>query len=197
MKKMIVGLGNPGIRYRKTRHNIGWRVLDEWIARSPVKWVRKKTKLYELWSRKEDELQSLYLAKPLTYMNESGKAIFDLIQRLDIVADEDLLVLSDDADLPLGRIRLRRNGRSGGQRGLKDIIERLGRDDFARLRVGIGREGDRAELKEFVLQAFSKEEATSLSRVVDTACSAIDMWLDSGIEKAMNEFNARKDVTED
>lgn len=170
--KLVVGLGNPGAEYERTRHNIGWRVLE---AMRPLEW-HDQDKFQADVAR---DGATLYV-KPLTYMNESGVAVRALVDYYKI-APGDVLVVVDDADLPFGELRLRPNGSSAGQRGLESIISHLGTADIPRLRVGIGRD-DRMDLTSYVLSAFTSEEEEQLSDVIKTTLARIGQWIESGNE---------------
>jgi|SRR5579862_8884183 len=187
--KAIAGLGNPGERYRGTRHNIGFAVLDELARRWKV--------IYE--SAPADALiakvrtpEALLLIKPLTFMNNSGQAVGELARyfKIDLA---DLLVIVDEVDLPLAKLRARARGSAGGHNGLKSIIEHLG-GDFARLRVGVGRGGasggaERGALANHVLARFDKSEAADVERMTARAADAAEVFITSGIAAVMNEFN--------
>lgn len=183
--KLIVGLGNPGREYQGTRHNIGFMVLDI-LARAhgiSVKSRRNKAHVGE----GVIENQKVVLAKPLTYMNLSGEAVGGLMRRYRL-KPADLIVVSDDVDLPLGRIRIRASGSAGGHKGLRSIIHSLGTQEFARIRVGIG-SPDR-EMVDYVLSRFHRKERDVVKEVVGRSADAVQMILAEGIEQAMNRFNA-------
>lgn len=184
--RLIVGLGNPGAEYARTRHNIGFAVAEALAERWGARWRDRGTK-FQAWTaeaRVRDE--PVVLARPQTYMNRSGQAVQGLVAYYGI-DPEGLLVVVDDLDLPLGRLRLRRAGGSGGHRGLEDVIRCLGTSEFARLRCGIGRRG---EAVAHVLSAFSPEEEPVRDEMIARAVSAVETWLAEGIDAAMNRFNA-------
>ncbi|MDD5085782.1 MAG: aminoacyl-tRNA hydrolase [Candidatus Omnitrophica bacterium] len=188
--KLIVGLGNPGRRYSETRHNVGFTVADA-IAGSFGKKLHRdlltRSRLAVIPYGKGEIL----LAKPLTYMNLSGGAVRRLVLKRGIKVDSDLLVVSDDADLPLGRLRFRSSGSAGGHRGLSSIIEVLGTKCFARLRVGIGRPGSQgATLSDFVLEGFSEDERPDIERALKQAREACLLWVREGSHAVMQRFNA-------
>lgn len=186
--KLIVGLGNPGRRYRGTRHNVGWEVVARLARRDGIR-VEEE----EGWAqigRGAIGGQRVLLAMPQTYVNLSGVAVQDL-RRRHRVRPGDVLVIVDDLDLPLGRIRLRARGSAGGHNGLRSVIDALGTEEFPRLRVGIGRPAQGVDPAEFVLTRFAPDEAASLDAALDRAAEAIEVAITEGIEVAMNRFNAK------
>jgi len=182
---LIVGLGNPGRKYARNRHNAGFLAVDRLARRHGLSFARQKGKAKIAEGRIAG--QRAILAKPQTYMNLSGEAVAALVRFFKIPADR-VLVVYDDLDLPLARLRLRPDGGSGGHKGLKSIAERLGTQAFPRLRIGIGRpvHGDPMD---FVLQDFTVEEWIDMDGALDRAASAIEHWLAHGIDAAMNVFN--------
>jgi PTH1 family peptidyl-tRNA hydrolase len=192
---LLVGLGNPGDRYARTRHNVGWGVLDRLAERLKAR-PFESSRTYEVWRAVQDA-GAIDLMKPLTYMNLSGEAVADWAARHP-VDEAELLVIADDVYLPLGVIRLRVRGSSGGHRGLESIATALGHDRFARLRIGVGAAENSAELREHVLEEFSEEEARDVQSSIATAADAVDCWIHEGIGSAMNRFNrrVRKEVSE-
>ncbi|MEK7330204.1 MAG: aminoacyl-tRNA hydrolase [Candidatus Eisenbacteria bacterium] len=193
--RLVVGLGNPGERYAGTRHNVAWRVLDALAGR---------------WHATDDSAAGLYTARrarvagvvvelmqPLTFMNLTGEAVRRWLHE-NQGPPEDLLVVSDDVYLPVGTLRLRARGSSGGHRGLESIEAALGSRDFARLRIGVGAAESSAELREHVLDAFSPEEAPRVDETVLRAADAVECWVAESITTAMNRFNRRagKEVQE-
>lgn len=185
--RLIVGLGNPGREYEASRHNVGFRCLDELAARHHIDLSRRAFK--SLVGSGDIAGERVILAKPQTYMNLSGEAVAPLARYYGIPL-EHLLVIYDDMDLPLGRIRLRERGSSGGHNGLNSIIAHVGSDQFPRLRIGIGRPL-RATARDFVLSRFDKEEEAIAEESVKRAADAVEMVLREGIAAAMNTFNAR------
>jgi PTH1 family peptidyl-tRNA hydrolase len=183
--KLIVGLGNPGQEYKNTRHNVGFMVVEE-LARE-LRVIRQKYVHSGVvaWTRFHGE--TLLIAKPLTFMNLSGKAVQQMVKANHITLSE-LMVVVDDLDLELGVIRLRARGGSGGHKGLQSIIDCLGTQDFPRLRVGIGRPPGE-DVIDWVLTRFSPDEETVVKPAIDQAVKALKLWLVSGIEKAMNRYN--------
>jgi len=185
--KLIVGLGNPGREYQGTRHNIGFAVIDVLSRRHHIHVKASRSK--SLIGEGHINGEKVILVEPLTYMNLSGQAVADLSRRYKL-DPSDVLVISDDVSLPLGRIRIRASGSAGGHNGLKSIIYSLHTDAFPRVRVGIG--SPRGEMVDHVLSRFSKAEQPCVQDAVDTASDAIEVMLADGIEAAMNRFNAAK-----
>jgi PTH1 family peptidyl-tRNA hydrolase len=188
--KVICGLGNPGERYRLTRHNVGFRVVDLLADR----WgLTGQGKVREGAARLEAALPEssgrVLLVKPMRYMNLSGGPLKAALRQTDVEPASDLLVVADDVDLPLGRIRLRREGSAGGHNGLRDIISALGTTEFSRLRVGIGRPGSARATVDHVLATFSARERELADEAIAIAADAAERWLHDGIEAAMNEYN--------
>jgi PTH1 family peptidyl-tRNA hydrolase len=193
--RLVIGLGNPGARYAATRHNVAWRVLDELTRRHPTEssevpglYVADRARLGA------DELEWL---RPLTYMNRSGLALEHWMRERD-GAPEALLVVGDDVYLPLGALRLRASGSSGGHRGLESIEASLGHREFARLRIGVGAAENAAALREHVLETFGPDEEPAVAEAVEQAASAVEVWATEGIVQAMNRFNRKigKEVSE-
>ncbi len=181
-----MGLGNPGKEYVRSRHNVGFMCADRWAERHGISFDKKRP-----WAViGEGELDScrVMIAKPRTFMNLSGDAVHEMANRWH-VQPKDLLVLYDDMDLPLGSLRLRERGSAGGHNGIKSIIERLGSQEFLRLRIGIGRPNGDADAIRHVLSQFTRDEAQVLDEALDRACDAIDCILSEGITPAMNKFN--------
>jgi PTH1 family peptidyl-tRNA hydrolase len=187
---LIVGLGNPGRKYARNRHNVGFMVVDRLAIHLGVKFTRMEFKA--LVAKETYQGKRLILAKPQTFMNDSGKAAGALLNFYKL-AHENLLVVYDDVDLPLGVLRLRPAGGSAGQKGMRSIIERLGVETFPRLRVGIGRPPGRMEAADYVLQDFSKAETEILGQLLDFAVEATLTAITQGIDKAMNQFNRQTD----
>lgn len=185
--KLIVGLGNPGRRYQGTRHNIGARVIDTLARRHHV--ALREEGWADVGALTLDGARVL-LARPQTYVNVSGTAVADL-RRRHRLPRENLLVAFDDLDLPVGQIRLRAKGGHGGHNGMRSIIEALGSEEFARLRVGIGRPPEGVDPADYVLSRFSKEEQAQLDEAVERAADAVEAFVRRGIEAAMSAFNLR------
>ena len=191
--KLIVGLGNPGRKYAHNRHNVGFRCLSYFVKLHSISFERKEC--HARMGLGEVAGEKLLLAKPITFVNLSGKAVGCLVHKYD-VAPSDLLVICDDLDLPLGKIRLRASGGSGGHKGMNSIVSALGSKDFPRIRVGIGRpqeEGipssDEDTIVNYVLSDFSPEEEEAIKLAIVRVAQAIDCFLTQGIEAAMSKFN--------
>jgi PTH1 family peptidyl-tRNA hydrolase len=185
---LIVGLGNPGAKYARTRHNIGFQLAGRLADRWKASWSVEK-KFAALVARAEWNGRTVLLAQPQTFMNASGEAVGALVDFYRVPLAR-VLVAMDDADLPLGEIRLRSRGSSGGHHGLESIEQRVGTRDFARLRLGIGRTADgRREIMGYVLAPFTAAELALVGQVLAAASAQVECWLDAGIEKAMSQFN--------
>jgi PTH1 family peptidyl-tRNA hydrolase len=184
--KVVCGLGNPGDQYRMTRHNVGFRVVDLLADRWGVSAGKVRDGTARLEIARDDPVGRVLLLKPVRYMNNSGTPLRAALRNTAADPETDLLVVADDVDLPLGRIRLRRGGSAGGHNGLRDIIDALGTDQFARLRVGIGRNGETAD---HVLSTFNKSEDEAAREAIATAADAVESWLAEGTEATMNLFN--------
>jgi len=181
---LIVGLGNPGARYERTRHNVGYWCIDRLAQTSGPSRERRRFK--GLLSELRLDRRRLILLKPQTFMNDSGDAVA-ASARWYKVPPSHLLVIHDDLDLPVGRMRVRAGGSSGGHRGVDSIIERLGDDGFVRLRIGIGRPADDAV--DHVLSPFSLEELTVIERIVGAVPDVVSCILENGVAEAMNRYN--------
>jgi PTH1 family peptidyl-tRNA hydrolase len=189
--KLIVGLGNPGAQYKGTRHNIGFAVIDEIARRAAVGFESAPAEaVIAKWRRPEG---GALLAKPLTFMNLSGQAVGE-IARYFKVDLPDVLIVVDEVQLPLGRLRARARGSAGGHNGLKSVIAHLG-DDFSRLRIGVGRGEQQRDLADHVLSRFEREEAPEVERMTTRAADAAEMFITSGIEAVMNAFNGGDPAT--
>ena len=192
--KLVVGLGNPGGKYRGTRHNVGFEILDVLAGRHRLDWEAAPRGANALVARWRERVA--ILAKPLTFMNLGGPAIVALLQFYKIDA-ADLFVVVDDVNLELGRLRTRAGGSAGGHNGLKSVIEALGTLEFARLRVGVGRGDARRDLADHVLATFDADERPIVNETVDRAAAAVETFIDQGIEPVMNRFNRKEDRKED
>jgi len=193
--KVIIGLGNPGPKYENTRHNIGFMALDVFLKA----FCRQKEIKFQAKTRLNAEVceftlkgERLFLIKPLTFMNESGKAVVALKRRGILGANDNFLVVHDELDLPLGRIRFARRASSGGHNGVQSIIDSLGHNNFDRLRIGIGRPTDKKEIVNFVLKPFLPEEKKLVDKVLDICSEAIFCYLTQGMGRAMNKYNGLK-----
>ncbi len=183
---LIVGLGNPGDKYERTRHNCGFFVIDE-LARRAGREV-KTPGAQSLTTKARVGAVEALLTKPQTFMNLSGVAIAALMKKHEIKA-ESILIISDDVALPLGQLRMRRDGSAGGQNGLKSVIKEIGTQSFARLRIGIAPDHPIRNLSDFVLSEFSKSERETLNEVVLKAADAVEVLLQDGIAAAMSKYN--------
>jgi len=185
--KLIVGLGNPGRKYRDTRHNIGFAVVDELARRQDAVFESAPAEALMARARRLGDGGCLLL-KPLTFMNLSGFAVSE-VARYFRVALPDILIVADDISLPLGRLRARPRGSDGGHKGYRSIIEQLGTPEFARLRVGVGRGDPRRDLADHVLAGFDPEECAVAEAAVGRAADAVELFTADGIEAVMNRFN--------
>ena len=185
---LIVGLGNPGREYARTRHNAGFILADKLAERWRANWTEER-KFSALLAKVERAGRKLILSEPLTYMNASGEAVGRIAQFYKVPAKQ-VLVLVDDADLPFGQIRLRKSGSSGGHHGLDSVEHHLGTQEYPRLRIGIGRtQSNVREITNYVLGDFGAADAELLQKILNRASEQVESWLDEGIEKAMNKFN--------
>lgn len=191
LKRLITGLGNPGRQYFRTRHNLGFWALDVLAEKLEAPW--KKTNCKAMVAECPYSSWRLTLAKPLTYVNLSGESIHCFFRKMQL-QPQDLLVVCDDVNLPLGKIKIRQEGSAGGHHGLESIIEALGSNQFPRIRLGVKPlTGDLPdELSGFVLQPFPRGEEAIASESVRRAVDAILVILDDGLEKAMNQFNRKE-----
>ena len=185
---LIVGLGNPGSEYASHRHNVGFMVIDALAESHGLSFARHKAAKARV-AEGHIGARPVLLAKPQTYMNLSGKTVLRLHREREI-PPECILVVCDDLDLPLGRLRIRPKGGSGGQKGLRSIIDLLDSQDFARLRVGIDRPAGSLDPAEYVLQPFAKEEKAVVTDALERAALAVETWLADGIVAAMDRFNS-------
>lgn len=183
--KLIVGLGNPGFKYSKTRHNVGFQVVNRLAG------------LYEFSSTQKCDAiigvgviqnKDVILAQPLTYMNKSGKAVRCLVRKYNLDLD-DILIIYDDLNLEVGRIRMKTSGGSGGHNGMKSIISQLSSSDFTRLRIGIGRPEYGFDVADYVLSKFSPDEKEIIYETIDIAVKSVKSFIKFGPEKTMNKFN--------
>jgi len=184
---LIAGLGNPGPEYHNTRHNVGFRCADSLAQVYDLAFDRRKRSKARI-SEGVIRGKHVLIAKPQTYMNLSGSSVQGLAAFYKITPDH-MLVIFDDLDLPLGTLRIRSKGGSGGHNGLTDIIQRLGTQNFARIRFGIGRPPGRVDPADFVLQGFSPEELPLVEQTVARAVKAVETWLTDGIDISMNRYN--------
>ena len=184
---VVVGLGNPGMRYAGTRHNVGFMVADALARQSGrTQWAEQ---FLSLICRLELGGREVLLVKPQTFMNLSGQVIGAMRSALSL-AVEDLIIVLDDLNLPFGRIRIRRQGSAGGHRGMESVLEAAGTEEMTRVRIGIGEENMPQDKAAFVLSDFSHERAQELSDLIHRAANAIDTIIVDGVSKAMAVFNA-------
>lgn len=183
---VIAGLGNPGRDYRDTRHNVGFMAVDRIGEAYDIRLSKFQSRA--ITGSGLVHGNKLILAKPQTFMNLSGEAVAALVRFYKIPFDR-LLVIHDDLDLPFGVIRLRPSGGSGGQKGLASTIQRLGSEDFPRLRIGIGRPAGRMQASDYVLQDFSNSERKELDGILDSCLGAVNLFVTAGLESAMSQFN--------
>jgi PTH1 family peptidyl-tRNA hydrolase len=190
---LIVGLGNPGADYAKTRHNAGFLLVEKLAGRWKSDW-RNERKFQARVSRAERDGKKVLLAEPQTFMNLSGESVGALVQFYQLPLEK-ILVVVDDADLPLGEIRLRPGGGSGGHHGLESVAQHLGAKTYARLRIGIGRQDAARQITGHVLGKFSAAENARLEKVLERAAGQLECWLSAGLQKAMSQFNGVVDST--
>ena len=183
---LLVGLGNPGREYKDSRHNFGFMLVDRLCVRLNARGMKMQSKAIVISATHEE--RKLILAKPQTFMNLSGQSVQGLAHFYKIPLTN-MMVLSDDLDLPFGTIRIRASGGPGGQRGMASIIEHLGTQDFPRLRLGIGRPPGRMEAADYVLQDFSRDEVKFRSEILDHGADAVFAFVTQGLNTAMNDFN--------
>jgi PTH1 family peptidyl-tRNA hydrolase len=183
---LIIGLGNPGREYRETRHNVGFMLLDRLAVKLKTRFTRMQSKALVASSNYQE--RKIILAKPQTFMNLSGQSVQGLIHFYKLPL-ENLLIAHDDLDLPIGSIRIRPDGSSAGQKGMLSTIERLGTDEFPRLRLGIGRPPGQMEAPDYVLQDFSNADLILISETLNRAVEAALTWVTDGLEAAMNKYN--------
>lgn len=187
---MIVGLGNPGTHYRLTRHNLGFLVLDLLAARYRIDWRERKQ--LALIGTGLLSGQQFLLVKPQTFMNNSGEAVA-LLARKAGLSEESLLVVHDDLDLPFGGLKIKRGGGAGGHKGMASILSRTGMEDFARVKLGIGRPDALQSPEAYVLNPFSREQQETLGDFLQRGADAVTCILEEGVARAMNRFNKRGD----
>ena len=190
---LIVGLGNPGAEYAKTRHNAGFLLVEKLAAKWKCDWTNER-KFKARITKAECAGKKVLLCEPQTFMNLSGETVGALKDFYQLPLKQ-LIVAVDDADLPLGEIRLRANGSSGGHHGLESVGQHLSSREFARLRIGIGRKDGAREITNYVLGKFDPVENELLKKVLERASNQVETWLEAGIEKAMNQFNGVVDST--
>lgn len=186
--KVVVGLGNPGIEYAKTRHNVGFMVIDGFAEKHSVEnW---KNNFHALIGETKIDGEKVLLVKPQTFMNLSGQAVLEVMQFYK-VAKEDLLVIYDDMDLPVGTVKLRQKGSCGGHNGIRDIIRLLGTEQISRVKIGIGK-SKYAQGADFVLGKFLPEEDNAIDDGIEKAMNAVSCWVKHGIVETMNRYNRQE-----
>jgi PTH1 family peptidyl-tRNA hydrolase len=190
---LVIGLGNPGRQYKKNRHNIGFMLVDRLADKTGA--IYSKVESKALITKTAYQGHSMILAKPQAFMNLSGQPVSSLI-RFYKIPIENLIVIYDDIDLPFGYLRLRKEGGTGGHKGMQSIIERLGSQSFPRLRIGIGRPPGVRQAASYVLKEFTKTEMVELPTIIDQGVDAILCSITHGIEEAMTQFNRNEDVTQ-
>jgi PTH1 family peptidyl-tRNA hydrolase len=187
--KLVVGLGNPGKRYEGTRHNVGFIVVRELAKKYSAS--GSKARFQGETAEAELDGHKALLLTPTTYMNLSGASVL-AVRDFYKIPQEDLLVVCDDLNLPLAKLRVRAGGSAGGQKGLQDIIRRLGSEGFARLRIGIGTPPNGWSWPDFVLSRFTKEEIPAMEQAIDRALEAIVVWAGQGVQTCMNRYNGKE-----
>lgn len=185
--KLLIGLGNPGKDYVGTRHNVGWELIETLASRHGIRVEQRERAYKSVIGRGKIGEQEVLLVKPQTYMNLSGEAAAAIVRREEI-ALSDILVICDDIHLPVGRIRLRGKGSSGGQNGLKSVAAQLGSQEWARLRIGVGEPPPGLQI-DWVLSRFSRPDRKVIDETLITAMGAVEVWMTEGVETAMNRFN--------
>ncbi|MBP2242586.1 PTH1 family peptidyl-tRNA hydrolase [Cytobacillus eiseniae] len=184
--KLVVGLGNPGKQYEKTRHNIGFEVVDRLAERLNI--PLNQAKFQGVYGVGQVNREKVFLLKPLTYMNLSGESIAAIMDYFQI-EDEELVVIYDDLDLPVGKIRLRQKGSAGGHNGIKSTIAHLATQEFNRIRVGIDRPPSGMKVPDYVLGRFTKEEQEAMGEVIEKCANACEDWISKPFLQIMNEYN--------
>ena len=188
-RRLVAGLGNPGKEYARTRHNIGFMVIDRLVEQLSL--TIDKRKFDVDYSIAEIKGEKLFFAKPMTYMNNSGHPLFRLARYFN-TADEHMIVIHDDIDLAFGQIKIKTQGGHGGHNGIKSIMEAFGRNDFTRIRVGIGHPGNKNGVVGHVLGTFSENEADNLDPLIKKAGEAAIIVLEKGNREAMNRFHGSR-----
>lgn len=188
--KLVVGLGNPGRKYEQTRHNVGFMVAEQLIQEQNG--TPSATKFDGQWNELHVGTEKMLLLQPHTFMNASGQSVRKAIDFYKLSLD-DLLVVCDDLNLPTGRIRLRRSGSAGGQKGLADVVRHLGSDQWARLKIGIDRPPANWQVVDYVLGKFDTDEKKTIDLAISRACDAVMSWATRGTTETMNRYNADPD----
>jgi len=184
----IIGLGNPGPRYARNRHNVGFICLDSFAQTHGFSWKPDAKRAADL-GQGNLKGKKTYLVKPVTFMNLSGESARKVLAYYQIPMTN-LLVIYDDVDIPFGKLRFRPSGSAGSHNGMKSMVVELGTDQFARLRIGVGEPPPEWDIQDYVLGNFSKTEEPQLEKIIDTAVEAVSFWMSKGTEAAMNQYNA-------
>lgn len=187
---IIAGLGNPGQQYQKTRHNMGFDTLDSLIEKHQI--AQSGVKFNAMYGKGTIAGEKVVLVKPLSYMNLSGGPIRDMVHFFKIDPESQLIVISDDIDLEPGRIRIRKQGSAGGHNGLKDIIRKLGTQNFIRIKIGVGSKPQNWDLADYVLSHFTDSDRKLADAAIQDAADAVEVMLAKGVDIAMNEYNRKK-----
>jgi PTH1 family peptidyl-tRNA hydrolase len=190
--KLVAGLGNPGRKYEGTRHNVGFDVIDLLVRRHGLAFDASDSARETISARWRHPADSILLAKPQTFMNLSGHAVRGLVEFYKI-ALPDLLVVCDDVNLPLGRLRIRGSGTEGGHNGLRSVADTLGTIDYARLRIGVGRGDARRDLADHVTARFDADEREAIDTAIIRAADAVEAWVVDGLSQTMNRYNRAED----
>jgi len=190
--KYIIGLGNPGIEYKTTKHNIGFAVLQGLAKENRI---RIKEKRYSAFiGRGKITCSDVVLVLPQDFMNRSGNTVGDLV-REEIGPSDDMIIVCDDINMKLGRIRIKKKGSAGGHKGLESVISVLGRDDFTRLRIGIATDVHKGDITRYVLTPFKRSQRRNVSHALSLTQEALECWIIKGVDVAMNKFNIKKAAT--
>ncbi|MCI5700691.1 MAG: aminoacyl-tRNA hydrolase [Lachnospiraceae bacterium] len=184
---LIVGLGNPGREYEKTRHNVGFDTIDELVEEYRID--QSGVKFKAMYGKGMIGGEKVILMKPLTFMNLSGEAVRGMVDYFKINVKEELIVVYDDIDLEPGHVRIRAKGSAGGHNGMKNIVRMLGTQEFTRVRIGVGAKPKGWDLADYVLSRFSKEDRALIEEAIDHSCKAIRCIVEEGVDAAMNQFN--------
>lgn len=190
--KLIIGLGNPGTRYAKTRHNVGFMVVDHLAQR----WQQDFRSGRGPYVYAKDGVHNAILAKPSTYMNNSGEAVRHLMDYYDCEL-ADTMVIFDELDIPFNQLRIRKTGGAGTHRGIRSVLQHLGSEDFPRLRIGIGGSQGSKPAEVYVLENFDAAETKLLPQMIERAADAVEDWLKNGLDHAMNQFNQTNQTEDD
>ncbi len=189
---IIIGLGNPGKEYRETRHNVGFQVVEALADAYDISVTRAK--FQALYGEGRIEGHRVMLVRPMTYMNQSGVAVRQILDFYKMEA-EDIVVIYDDIDIPVGELRIKKKGSAGTHNGMKSIIQHLGTSDFTRVKIGIGGDRGHKDLADYVLSTFNGDEREVIDDMIELAEKAVVTIVDDGVETAMNEYNGKKEKT--